>query len=817
MRGWKVSMLCLALAMTAFAMLGGSASAAHSKGHKHKAHPRKVRILSKGQTQIGRKGVVVKVRSSRAGRVRLNGFSTTFDVGRKRFTRKVVVRFKKRGVKRVRLPLTAAGRKSVKSCTARTIEVWSGKSRTRFAMTRNARNCRLPEIPMENAENCDFIAEPGNALCMLPFPDDYYTTPDASSETGLHVNFKTAGMPANGFGTHIDAAPYAASNGFSQGETILVKIPGIETVADVNAMGAVPVSDIGRYEEKNTPVVVIDTKTGKRWPIWTEIDSTAKDQSKRVLEIHPAVNFESGGRYIVALRNVHNAAGKKIEAPAAFRYYRDEMPSHQGKVNARRKHFKELFSKLKKAGIARESLYLAWDFTTATDMNNARRALALRNDAFAQLGDTNLSDGVVQGASPKFEVTSVTVPKAGEEEGVARRVKGTITVPCYLYPSCANGGTFQKFGANEAPAQNGTWAANFDCIVPESVTEGAGGQARPALYGHGLFGSASEVGSTPQRKLAQAHKIVMCATNEIGMSEEDQGPLLGILNNLSGFPKVADRLQQGLLDELYLGRAMIAPGGFGSNKAFSTDGEEGSPSVIDPSHLYYNGNSQGGIEGGALTALSPDFTRASLGVPAMNYSVLLPRSVDFDEFAAVLYPAYPNETVRPLALDLIQMLWDRGEPNGYAHRMTGEPLPGTPSHQILLDVALGDHQVTDYQAEVEARTVGVQAHQPALYNGRWPGMSTLWNIPTISAYPYTGSAIYYWDAGPARAGEGGKTIGTEPPPFENLPNRTGEDPHGLPREAAAEQQLVSHFFEGAIQQSDNCGGGPCYAGTFTGP
>ena len=67
--------------------------------------------------------------------------------------------------------------------------------------------------------------------------------------------------------------------------------------------------------------------------------------------------------------------------------------------------------------------------------------------------------------------------------------------------------------------------------------------------------------------------------------------------------------------------------------------------MLDTSHLYYNGNSQGGIMGGALTAVSPDFTRASLGVPAMNYSVLLPRSVDFDPFAAILYPSYPDELV----------------------------------------------------------------------------------------------------------------------------------------------------------------------------
>ena len=91
--------------------------------------------------------------------------------------------------------------------------------------------------------------------------------------------------------------------------------------------------------------------------------------------------------------------------------------------------------------------------------------------------------------------------------------------------------------------------------------------------------------------------------------------------------------------------------------------------------------------GGALTAVSPDFTRASLGVPGMNYSTLLPRSVDFDEFAQVLYGYYPDETARPLVLDIIQMLWDRGEPNGYARRMTTNPLPNTPEHHVLIEMS----------------------------------------------------------------------------------------------------------------------------------
>ena len=64
-------------------------------------------------------------------------------------------------------------------------------------------------------------------------------------------------------------------------------------------------------------------------------------------------------------------------------------------------------------------------------------------------------------------------------------------------------------------------------------------------------------------------------------------------------PSLADRLQQGFVNFLYLGRAMIHPSGFSV--------EPGLPGrraarVIDTRRLFYAGNSQGGIFGGALTA-----------------------------------------------------------------------------------------------------------------------------------------------------------------------------------------------------------------------
>jgi hypothetical protein len=153
--------------------------------------------------------------------------------------------------------------------------------------------------------------------------------------------------------------------------------------------------------------------------------------------------------------------------------------------------------------------------------------------------------------------------------------------------------------------------------------------------------------------------------------------VLSILGDLSTFRVLPDRIQQAMLNFLFLGRAAKAPDGFGSNPAFQNpDGT----SRLAPT-IYYAGNSQGGIIGGALTAVAQDWQRAFLGVPGMNYSTLLNRSVDFDDFNPFFIGPYPDELTYQLNLSLIQMLWDRGENDGYANHLTSDPLPGTQPHQ----------------------------------------------------------------------------------------------------------------------------------------
>src|SRR5262249_32184977 len=207
-----------------------------------------------------------------------------------------------------------------------------------------------------------------------------------------------------------------------------------------------------------------------------------------------------------------------------------------------------------------------------------------------------------------------------------------------------------------------------------------------------------------------------------------------------------DRLQQAMVNQLFLARLMINPHGFVSDPAFQDS--SGNP-VIDTSDVFYDGNSQGGIFGGTVMAVAQDITRGVLGVPGMNYSLLLTRSSDWAVYSSIFYPAYPNELDHPLVLALAQMLWDRSDPDGYAPHMTTHPLPNTPAHTVLLHVAFGDHQVANVATEVEARTIGASIHQPAIAPLRNPDVTPYFGIPAIPSYPFDGSAMVVWDSGAA--------------------------------------------------------------------
>jgi hypothetical protein len=683
------------------------------------------------------------------------------------------------------------------------------------------------------------------AVCLQPFPNNYFTKPSTKTDTGLRVHFGITDMPRNVAGKPIQPGQWNRNDGFSPGSLITTYVPSL----DLAKTHGVPINDLARTYDKDAAIVVIDAKTLERNLIWTEMDSGASSDSVRNLIVRPAKNFREGHTYIVALRDLKDKDGNTIPAGDAFRGYRDGTTD-----DARSEHMDWIFSRLKKAGIKRnDKLFLAWDFTVASERNLSERMLHIRDDAFAQLGDTNLKDLKIQGSAPEFKVAKVEA-----SDGLARKVTGYFKVPCYIStPACQPGGGFvYKPGTNE-PLQipGNTYTAKFVCNVPDVALQTPG---TASLYGHGLFGSTGELGQGQLKAFGREHDFVFCGTTWAGMGCELDTPpqdpaqfltdlqaggtdtpncdipnVVTAIGDLSRFNTMIDRVQEGMLAFLYLGRLVAHPQGLVTDPAFQN--AQGQP-VLKTGRTYYDGNSQGGIIGGSLAAVMVDSDRASIGVPGMNYSTLLQRSTDFgrgtdDEctralggdlpsYACLVYKAYPSEADRQVVLALMQMLWDRGEADGYAWHMTTDPLPNTPKHHVLMSLGFGDHQVSNWAAAVEARTIGARLRTPALDTFRDPttGYQYFGEIPAIPSYPYDGSAITVWDEGPIRDN---CTKGTAAPLFANLPvfggcpagepqdEWGGQDPHEEPRNTVANRAMKAAFLSEGGVVTDQCGGQPC--------
>jgi hypothetical protein len=665
------------------------------------------------------------------------------------------------------------------------------------------------------------------AHCLLPFPNDLFTVADPSTDSGRRVELSALALPANVAGKPWDPTEWNRNDGFSPGTPILARVPGLD-LQRTWGIDDDQLSDLSLSLRPDAPIVLIDAVTGERHPFWSELDThpdTTDDE--RLLIIRPATNLTEGHRYLVGLRRLRDGAGEPIEAQAPFAALRDGTPAAPTSpgVDARRSAVGRVLADLERAGVARDDLYLAWDFTVASRRNLTERALAMRDDAFAQLGDTDLADGVPQGVAPQVEITEVVDRTPEESKGTARTVRGTVTVPNYLTPQVqvelsspdassevvdetlpvAAPGSRLVYGDDGLPRQNPvqpTVDVPFDCHLPHTANvPRADGRADGALYGHGLLGGRGEAGGSSTEDL-RLRGFAVCAVDWWGMSFADVANVGTILLDMSNFPSLPDRAQQGFVNFLYLGRALAHPDGLAALPAFQD--ADGAP-LLRTGSIVYAGNSQGGIMGGSLTALAPDFTTAMLGVPGMNYSTLLNRSVDWEgAYAEIAYAAYPDKIDQQLLFALIQMLWDRGEANGYAHAMTDDPLPNTPAHQVLLQVAYSDHQVANVSAEVEARTIGADLVWPAFgeENPHWSvdprfGLGTARYGNGKKARGQ--SVLTYW-----YSAERGNTV----PPNGNVPSTSGTDPHGDPRKDNRASDQVAHFLRTG-RLIDVCGGAPC--------
>ena len=236
--------------------------------------------------------------------------------------------------------------------------------------------------------------------CLLPFPNNLYTVKDNSTPTGVRVHLPAAAMPKNKANVAIAPQEYNRNDGFSPGSDIVVRVPGLDNPAAMAKTKPAPLTDLAQARNPNAPIVVIDAATGKRRVIWAELDSNASDAASHD-PAHPC--GEELHRGAPLHRRDAQPQGQERRGPPGPELVR-EAPGQQAASAAeqsQKARYDSIFQSLDKAGIARNnSLYEAWDFTVMSRQSLTSRMLQIRNNAFGQLGDTNLADGQPQGIAP---------------------------------------------------------------------------------------------------------------------------------------------------------------------------------------------------------------------------------------------------------------------------------------------------------------------------------------------------------------------------------------------------------------------------------
>ncbi|MEX1366038.1 MAG: hypothetical protein AB1Z98_23120 [Nannocystaceae bacterium] len=580
--------------------------------------------------------------------------------------------------------------------------------------------------------------------CGYPFPSNVFSEVDETTPTGRRLALSSPMLPRALSGVAASADAFNERDGFSVAGTILAHLPG------ATATGLADAAQIGDTVQPGSLTVLLDADTGEPFPHFAELDINANGDGDRSLMIQPAAPLEYGHRYIVAVRGLVDDGGALVPASPAFAALRDDTSSDEPSVAERRLLYGDIFARLEAAGVARDELQLAWDFTVSSREHTSDGMLHMRDVAFEMAGE----------AGPSYEILSV-------EEDVSptifRRIEGEIEVPLFL--DVPGPGGVSQLDADGVPVQNGTARYPFLVQIPYAAQDAP---AASVMFGHGLFGSRYGADSEAFQQFAQDANVILVSLDWIGMSDQD--PTFIGLAVSSGDPSrlrmIPDRLQQSLVNFLMASRMMM------TSIVDDPELEFMGQALVDPQTVHYYGGSQGGIMGGAFMALTPDVQRGVLAVPGQPYNLLLERSVNFDAFAELVAATYVDHLDQQLMLSLLQILWDRAEPSGYSRHISADPLPGTPAHDVLLLVSIGDHQVTTLGAHVMARAIGAVNIAPT---NRTP-----WGIPEAPS-PVNGSAMIEHD------------FGLPPEPLGNEPMREGDDPHGELQNVPTAAVAVEHF------------------------
>ena len=589
--------------------------------------------------------------------------------------------------------------------------------------------------------------------CLAPWPVSSYLVADAASPTGVVLQVPAGAIPPGNGGAPFDPAHLNGKSGYSPATQIVAhfgvpldatSVPGPDAIAA--SVGA------------TSATVILDATTGARIAHFAEPDANAmpNDPTRQALYLRPAARLDGGHRYIVAITTALRAAdGKAIARPAGFAALVDGTTTDNPRLEALRPSYDDLFAKLATAGVTKDQLLLAWDFTTAVDDEVRRDLLAARDVAAA-----------AQGAGGANLALHDIVVEQGPYPGIARKVTFGFDAP-----AVADAGGLFRDGAGHVEVR-GTSRARGVALVPTCATPAA--PAPVTIYGHGFFGGIEETGGAYVAAFAARSCRIVIGADWRGMARPDAAAALIGLGNLDKVFAFGEGIVQGMVDVEAL--AALAPTTLASQVLVDTSGA----SVASTAELTFFGISQGHILGSTLYAIDPHMHRAVLHVGGANWSLLFERSTNWATLGLPFKGAYPDPLLQTLLQQVVQMGLDVIDPVHWA------PLARDPAlgKQYLLYTSLGDTQVTNLGNYLQARTMGLALAAPAA--------TPPYGLTLAATPPPSGLVIV--DEHP-----------TPLPPTTNLLNTENNQAHENPRRRTRIMDQIEQFLRaGTI--ADACGG-----------
>ena len=128
-----------------------------------------------------------------------------------------------------------------------------------LGMSASATGVALADPVQDAAAVCDPIDQ---SDCLLPWPNNYFTTADASTATGLRLNVNPLATPRNAGGTAIDPTDWNRLDGFSPGSQIVTHVAGMDNPRAFTKTNPPTNINIGRSLKWTSPVIVLDATTG---------------------------------------------------------------------------------------------------------------------------------------------------------------------------------------------------------------------------------------------------------------------------------------------------------------------------------------------------------------------------------------------------------------------------------------------------------------------------------------------------------------------------------------------------------------------------